>query len=155
MGWLGVRATHQARRGDAGHAAVELALGVAVLMLPVALVVLSFGPWLERRVSADVIAAEAARAVVLSLKHEAGLEVAQTLAGSHGLRFDQVRLGWCGAAARVLPAGAGSCALTRGAVVEVSVEVWVPLIQTPWGAVGGMWVSSSHGEPVDLYRSLP
>jgi hypothetical protein len=50
---------------DRGHAVVELALGVGVLLLPAAIVVLSFGPWAERRVDAEAVAAEAARTAVL------------------------------------------------------------------------------------------
>ena len=43
----------------------------------------------------------------------------------------------------------------RGSVVTAEVQVWVPLVATPWGEVGGLWVGASHSEPVDLYRSLP
>ena len=90
---------------EEGHAAVEFAMAVAVLMLPVILMVTAFGPWSERRVFAESAAAEAARAAVLSLDTAAG--------------------------------------------------VWAPLFVTPWGPVGGVWVSGDHSEPVDLYRSLP
>lgn len=138
---------------DRGHAAVELALGVAVLLLPVALVVLSFGPWSERRVLAEIIAAEASRIAVLEGSETAGASLASSIVTSHGLESGMLRLGWCGA----LPAvgSSGECELVRGGVVTLEAEVWVPLISTPWGNVGGLWASASHSEPVDLYRSLP
>lgn len=137
---------------DRGHAAVELALAVGLLLLPVALAVLSFGPWSERRVTAEAIAAEAARAVVLELDHAAGAEVVLAAADAAGLDTGSVRVGWCGAAPAIVPAGA--CPLTRGSAVSVTLDVWTPLVDTPWGPVGGLWVPASHSEPIDLYRSL-
>jgi hypothetical protein len=53
---------------DRGHAAVELGLAVGLLLLPVALVVLGFGPWSERRVFAEAASAEAARAAPSGLR---------------------------------------------------------------------------------------
>lgn len=137
---------------DRGHAAVELALAVGVLLLPVALVVTAFGPWSERRVAAEAIAAEVARAAVLDLDQGAGESVLVASAGSHGLSPGVVRMGWCGATPAATPAG--SCAFERGAVISVTVEVWTPLVNTPWGPVGGVWASGEHVEPIDLYRSL-
>lgn len=137
---------------DRGHAAVELALAAGVLLLPVAVVVLSFGPWSERRVTAEAMAAEAARAVVLELDHAAGAEVVSAATEAAGLETGSVRVGWCGAPPATIPAGL--CALTRGSAVGVTVEIWTPLVDTPWGPVGGLWVSASHSEPIDLYRSL-
>jgi len=140
---------------DRGHAAVEFAMAVVVLMLPVALVVTSFGPWSERRVLAESMAAEAARSAVLSLDETAGSVVVTQGALGHGLTEDLVRLGWCGATPGSLPDGAGGCSMARGSMVSAQVEVWTPLIVTPWGSIGGLWVSAEHAEPVDLYRSLP
>lgn len=137
---------------DRGHAAVELALAAGVLLLPVAVAVLSFGPWSERRVTAEAIAAEAARAVVLELDHTAGAAVVSAATDDADLDSGSIRVGWCGAAPATTPAGA--CPLTRGSAVGVVVEVWTPLVDTPWGPVGGLWVSASHSEPIDLYRSL-
>jgi hypothetical protein len=137
---------------DRGHAAVELALATAVLLLPVALVVAAFAPWSERRVSAEAIAAEAARAVVLDLDMAAGARSVETQAERMGVDVDLLRVGWCDA----VPSDtwSGTCALSRGSVVSVTVELWTPLISTPWGPVGGLWVSGDHSEPIDLYRSL-
>lgn len=140
---------------DRGHAAVEFALAVAVLMLPVALVVTAFAPWSEKRVFAESAAAETVRAAVISLDLNIGEEVLSGAAMSFGLEQTQVRLGWCGALPSPLPGGRGGCSMDRGSVVSVQLEVWTPLVSTPWGPVGGIWVSADHGEPVDLYRSLP
>lgn len=140
---------------DEGHAAVELAIAVGVLLLPVALVVLSFGPWLERRVVARAAAAEAARAAVVELDHRAGAEAARQLVGAHDLDLDFARLGWCGSTPESITAPSGWCPMDRGSVVEARIELWAPLISSPWGGIGGLWVAASHGEPVDLYRSIP
>lgn len=138
-----------------GHAAVELALAVAVMLLPVALMVTSFGPWSERRVVAEAAAAEAARALAVDLDHATAADLAARLAASHGLEASEVRLGWCGATPGPVDSPAGWCALARGGVVAAAVEVWTPLVMTPWGGVGGLWARGSHSEPIDLYRSFP
>lgn len=138
---------------DRGHAAVELALATAVLLLPVALVVMAFGPWSERRVAAEAMAAEAARAVVVDLDPSSGVATIEAQAEAHGLEMSGIRVGWCGAAPS--DTWPGSCSMTRGSAVSVTIEVWTPLVSTPWGAVGGLWVSGEHSEPIDLYRSLP
>jgi hypothetical protein len=137
---------------DRGHAGVELALAVAVLMIPAAIVVLGFGPWSERSVLASAAAAEAARAAVLSLDIGIGNTVALEMGTNYGLDSDEIRLGWCGATPAA--GGSGTCPMTRGAAVEVEVEVWVPVVNTPWGAIGGVWVTRQHAENIDLYRSL-
>lgn len=139
---------------DDGHAAIELALGVGLLLLPVVLVVASFGPWSERRVVAESMAAESARGAVLALDESAGVQALELAAMSHGLSAEEVRVGFCGASPSGLGGSPGSCPMTRGSTVEVEVEVWVPAFATPWGHVGGLWISADHSEPIDLYRSL-
>jgi hypothetical protein len=89
---------------------------------------------------------------VLELSLPGGAAAMAEQAEAFGLGPDSIRLGWCGAD----PAsqGVGSCPLSRGTVVSASVQVWTPLVSTPWGAVGGLWVTADHTEPIDLYRSL-
>jgi len=140
---------------DRGHAAVELGLAVGVLLLPVALAVLAFGPWSERRVFAEAAAAEAVRAAVIQLDTSVGSQVVMDMAVNHGLGPDLVRLAWCGGTGSGQDEVPEACTFDRGAVVTAEVEVWVPLVATPWGDVGGLWVGASHSELVDLYRSLP
>jgi hypothetical protein len=139
---------------DRGHAAVELGLAVGLLLLPVAFAVLAFGPWSERRVFAEAAAAEAARAAVIDLSTASGSVVVSDMAANHGLAEDLVRLGWCGGHPVNLPGDATSCSFDRGSEVTAEVSVWVPLVATPWGDVGGLWVDAVHSEPIDLYRSL-
>jgi hypothetical protein len=138
---------------EKGHAAVELGLAIGVLLLPVAIAVLAFGPWSERRVFAEAAAAEAARASVIHLDVSIGETVVYEMAANHGLSPDLVRLGWCGESSG--GEGVPACSFDRGSTVSASVEVWVPLIATPWGELGGLWIGAAHSEPVDLYRSLP
>jgi len=140
---------------DRGHAAVELGLAVGLLLLPVALAVLAFGPWSERRVLAEAAAAEAARAAVIHLDTSSASVVVTDMAVNHGLGPGLVRLGWCGTSPVELAGDPGTCSFERGAWVTAEVLVWVPLVATPWGEVGGLWSGASHSEPVDLYRSLP
>ena len=139
---------------DTGHAAVEFAMAVVVLLLPAALVVTAFGPWSERRVLAESAAAEAARVAVIELDHGAGVAVVVQSISNHGLDPDLVRIGWCGADPGPLEAPGGACPMTRGSSVVARVDVWTPLIGPPWGGVGGLWVTASHAEPIDLYRSF-
>ncbi|HLV90658.1 MAG: hypothetical protein J5I28_01180 [Acidimicrobiales bacterium] len=140
---------------DRGHAALELALGVGLLMLPVAIVVLAFGPWSERNVLAEAAAAEGARAVAIDLDQRQGEALVARMAEGHGLGTDRVRVGWCGARPAFIGGATGTCSLERGSLVTLEVEIWVPLVVTPWGSVGGLWLSADHSEPIDLYRSLP
>ncbi len=139
---------------DRGHAAVEFALATAVLLLPVVLVVMGFGPWSETKVTAEAVAAEAARATVLELSELAGLATVESVTAELGMDESDVRVGWCNATPGPLLTPAGSCSLVRGGVVSVTVQLWTPLIDTPWGAIGGLWVTGDHSEPIDLYRSL-
>lgn len=139
---------------DHGYAPVELALAVGLLLLPVALVVTAFGPWSERKVEAEAVAAEAARTAVLELSQASGDARLASDTGNLAIDPSLVRVGWCGASPGPLSAPSGACPMVRGSVVSVTVELWTPLIATPWGSVGGLWVSADHSEPIDLYRSL-
>lgn len=138
---------------DHGHAGIELALGAGLLVIPMAVLVLAFGPWSETRVAAEALAAEGSRSAVIELDTAVGEGTTFKHAVDMGIDLDDVRLGWCGSE----PArpSSGSCPLARGSVVALSVDVWTPLISTPFGTIGGLWVRGEHSEPVDLYRSLP
>jgi len=139
---------------DRGHAAVEFALGAGLMLLPVALAVLAFGPWSEKRVMTEAAAAEAARSAVIALDLERGRDLVAEIAVNHGVPESEVRLGWCDAEPAPLDAALAGCTFARGTQVRAVVSVWTPLIATPWGPVGGVWVTGEHVEPIDLYRSL-
>lgn len=143
---------------ERGSVPVELAAGVGLLLIPMALLVLSFAPWLERRVFVRTAAAEAARWEILSDGDEAAVSaLVAGMASGSGLDPSDVRLSLCGGP--VSEAGSAlrsSCLpLRRGGSVSVEVATEVPLIRTPFGDVGGVTVSARHVEMVDLYRSLP
>jgi hypothetical protein len=129
-------------------------MAVAVLLLPVGLVVTAFGPWSEHKVFAAATAAEAARAVAIDLAHTSGKEVVLAAITARGLSSGSVRLGWCGAEPGDVDSAEPACSLTRGSDVVAEIAVWTPLFATPWGDVGGLWVSAEHAEPIDLYRSM-
>ena len=92
---------------ERGHAAVELALAIGVLLLPVALVVTSFGPWSEHRVTARSLAAEGARAAVLDLSVAEGNSHIRNSLDDFSVEMADVRVGWCGASPGVSPRGRG------------------------------------------------
>ncbi|MDP9493714.1 MAG: hypothetical protein M3P87_00605 [Actinomycetota bacterium] len=139
---------------DEGHGAVEFALAVGLLLLPIAIVVLAFGPWSERRVVAEAAAAEAARTAVVSLDLARGSQVVTVIGANHGLPPESIRLGWCGSELVVPESSIEGCSLERGSEVVAEVQIWTPIIDTPWGPIGGLWVTGVHAEPLDLYRSL-
>jgi hypothetical protein len=145
---------------ERGAASLELALGIGLLMLPVAMLVFSFGPALQMRSFVRLSAAEASRAIVISDGDTAtAFTQIATMASNEGFDPSQVRVGLCGAAPAPL-SGGGSAAcpspLPRGVEVVARVEIDVPLIIVPGigASVGGFPVWAEHGSLVDLYRSV-
>lgn len=138
---------------ERGAAAVELALGVVVLLVPALLLVTSFGPALERRVLARSLAAETARTLV-----EAGgaldsvsIDRLVALARSAGVAPNAVRVAVCGEALVPLVDAAG-CELAGRTALDVTIEVTVD----PQLLAGGPGtVSHVHTEPTNPYRSRP
>jgi hypothetical protein len=137
------------RSDERGFLAAELVAGIALLVVPVALLVLGMPQWAERETDARAIARE----------------VGRTLAAS----------GWCDAAtaqslaARMatnvsLPAGdltvvtrcAPGAILPPGSDVEVDVTVRIPPVHLPAvGDVGEWSWTVHHREPVDVYGAEP
>ncbi|HKZ24629.1 MAG TPA: hypothetical protein VJ398_02435 [Acidimicrobiia bacterium] len=134
---------------ERGSVPIELAMGAGLLVLPMAILVLSFGPMAEGRTMARAAAAEAARLVALggptnNLEPEA-VEMVRLMATNAGLDADVVTVEFC----------EGTCQpVARGGVVVVSVSVAVPAVVTPFGTLTGTAVGE-HVEAVDLYRSFP
>jgi hypothetical protein len=155
---------------ERGSSPIELALGVLLILVPVALMVLSFGPWLERRSFVRVAAREVARFYITS---DGADPSPQLLAMAATYRIDSVRLGLCGAKPAEFHSDGGIASDCppldqvadlgeAGGGVSASVEVDVPLFVLPWSdagghrrTVGGVVVSATHTEYVDLYRSFP
>jgi len=150
---------------ERGSSPIELAAGVLLLMVPVALAAMSFGPWLERLTFARLAAAEASRAVVLADGDPVeALVQLTTMTANHGYDPAEVAVGLCGATPVSL-AGGGATAcpavLEAGDQVLARVEVAVPLVVLPWNddggdrvTVGGHVASAEHVSYVDLYRSV-
>lgn len=128
---------------------MELALGMGVLVLPVALAVLVFPTWAERQSMARLAAQETARTVVLTgdLANGTaqGRALAERIAANHGM---------VGALRTVSVTSSGG-SLTRGATVTASVEVSIPIPDLPWTPGGDVTWTVSHAEAVDRYRSFP
>ena len=137
-----------AARGERGFVATEFALGVGVLLLPVALLVLTLPTWSERQTTARAMAREAGRAVAATGVCRPGLadDVVTTMARNLGLAAADatVRLDCRGGA------------LEPGSDLEVAVTVRMPAVSIPGiGAVGEWTWTAVHREPVDQYASAP
>lgn len=140
------------RAGERGGVPVEWALGVALLLLPVVMLVAVMPTWAERQSMARLAAREAARLAALAddpaSGEAAGSALALEIAANHGVTAAEA-----GVSVHVPVDAAG--APSRGGVVTARVEVAVPLVTVPgFGAVGGWRIVATHHEPLDRYRSL-
>ncbi len=134
-------------RDDRGTAAVELALALALFLIPISLLVITLPAWPERQTVARAAVTEAARAVVLADSWDEGViaanEIARQAASNQGLDPDDVSV-----------AVEGS--LERGATVTASVTIDMPALVVPGLTTVGSWSwTASHSERVDDYRSFP
>ena len=146
------------RRRQAGVAAIELALGFALLLVPMALVVLSFAPLLEARASARSGAIAAARTIVVTGGDERAVlaEIERMLARDG---HEAVLVSLCDGPDALIDAPASSClgpdgVLDRGQVVSVALTVRVEVLPVI-GESMTMDARHHHAELVDLYRSIP
>lgn len=126
--------------------AVEWVLAIGVLLLPIAVVVLSFPAWVERQGMARSAAEEAARAVALASDTESGIEAGRGLvdqiARNHGVDPTTMSVRFEGEA-------------VRGGAVRAVVTVKLPALRFPgMGSVGAVDWSTSHTELVDQYRGF-
>ena len=135
------------RRSEAGFVATELVVGVALLVLPVVLLVLTFPRWSERQTTARVIAREVARRSALDgvCDRGAARDLTVTMARNLGVAPRDVHLDL---------ACADGSGLAPGSDVEARVTVAMPAVQVPGvGAVGAWSWTASHREPVDRYAA--
>jgi hypothetical protein len=127
-------------RDDGGLVVIEWLVGITVMVLPAAVIALSFAGWSSRVNLAHTVAQEAGRAAVLSqtqeTAHATGLEMADTLLRAAGVQ----RRSACGADDCAVVEIGGP--LERGATVTVRVAMAMPAMV-------------SHQERVDDYRSVP
>lgn len=139
-------ATGRGRPSEEGFVAVEWVAAVGLLLLPMAVVVLSFPAWVERQGMARSAAEEAARAVALASDTEAGVAAGEGLvaeiARNHGIDPATMSVRFEGEA-------------VRGGEVRAIVTVQLPALRFPgMGSVGAVDWSTSHTELVDQYRGF-
>ena len=132
---------------DGGFAAIELALGIGLLLLPISLMVLTFPTWSERQATATVAASEAARIAALSddtPRARADAERAAALIfASHGLPDTDVDVRW------------ETSGPNRGGSVTAHVTIHMPAMSIPGiGDVGAWTWTATHTEIRDFYRSV-
>ncbi len=145
-------------KAQRGSAPIELVLGIGVILIPLALLALSFAPLLERIVFARIAAAEAARELVLSDGSEASaLRLVRQIALNHDVGAGGVDIGFCdGETGPVTsPPRSGCGPPVKGTMVKVVIVTRAPAFVTPYGAVGGITIRASQIEMVGLYRSTP
>jgi hypothetical protein len=141
--------THRLRRGEHGFVALELALGVAVLLLPVSALVLVIPTWSERQTTARAIAREVGRSVARegACSPEVAAGVAGTMSANLGLPRGDVAV--------TVDCEPGT-ALVAGGDLEVTVTVRMPAVDLPaLGPVGEWSWAARHRQPVDQYGSAP
>ena len=134
-------------RAESGFVATEFAFGVAVLVLPVALLVLTFPRWSERQVTARVIGREVTRRAARDgiCDRAAARALGSTMARNLGVTPADVSV------ELTCVDGAG---LVPGSDVEASVTIDMPAVQVPGiGAVGAWTWTARHREPVDRHVS--
>ena len=136
-------------RREGGFAAIELSAGVAVLVLPVALLVLALPQWSARQGVARMAARDAARAVGLRGWCDVGQAelTVRRAATDAGLVADDLRV--------TLDCAPGA-SLARDGSVTARVTVGMPALDVPvLGAAPGWSWTARHREPVDPYGSRP
>ena len=144
------------RRFQRGSAPLELVMAIGLILIPMALLSLSFGPYLQRMVLVKTAAAEAARELVLSDGSEAGVAaLIAEIARNHGVQESDVSVGFCDGAIRPVTErpGPGCGSPVKGKEFTVTVTVGIPALVTPYGEVGSLTARASHTEIVGLYRS--
>lgn len=144
-----------------GSAVIEFPLAVGFLLIPMAVLVMSIAPWVERQSMARVAAGEAARVLVLSSgttpDQEAARQIVWRIAQNHGVDAEDVSVFFCA------PEDGSDdekqlsrCpSLTRGDLIAVEVAVRVPAATVLGiGTFGEASVSARVTEQVELFRSF-
>lgn len=132
-------------RGEGGFAAIEFALGVFLILIPLGALGVTMTAWPDRVAAARVVAAEAARAAVRQSSWDAatsaGTDMARQVAANYGLADSDVSVSFSGS-------------VDRGGTVTARVGVVMPVLHVPGvGSAGGWRWSTQHTEATDLYRS--
>jgi hypothetical protein len=129
--------------------ATELVAGIALLLVPVACIVLTLPTWSERTMTARAIARQVARLVAASGVCDTDAAAGLTEVMSRNLGLDD------GDATVVLDCRSGA-PLVPGAELEAAVTVRMPGVALPAVGMVGEWHrTAAHREPVDRYASDP
>lgn len=136
---------------ERGSVPIELAVGLGLLLLPLATAVLVAPAWVSARSTSVAAAQQAARIIATG----SGTPDSEAAARSHiaemarSRSYDQTQVRLC--------PGVGTCLpLVRNGTVTVEVDVLVPAIDLPGvGAFGARWIHATATTRVDPYRSLP
>lgn len=150
----------QRARSEAGTAAIELVVGVALIMVPMAMIVLSFAPLLEARTFIRLASAELARTVAVTDGDETlAFSSVRDMASNNNIDPGAVRVSLCGGSeGRLSDAPASTClspvgVLERGTYVTVFMSVTVDVVPL---FIDGFTLTTGyeHAELVDQYRSI-
>jgi hypothetical protein len=143
-----VAGASQGHSREHGYVAGELALGIGLLIFPVALLVLTLPTWSERQTTARSIAREVSRVVAVAGVCDRGraVDTGRDMARNLGLPPNDVDV--------QLDCAPGE-RLRRGGSVRAAVTVAVPAVTFPGiGSVGAWSWTAHHSEPIDQYRSF-
>ena len=128
-------------------AALELVLGVGLLLIPTACLVITFPTWSERQLIARNAAREAARGLATAPTWAAG-----TAAADRSVQESAVDAGLVPGSVRSTYTGS----LDRGGTVTAAVTVNIPAVVLPvFGGTGGWQYTAVHTDHVDRFRSRP
>ena len=132
---------------ERGFVATEFALGVAVLIVPVACLVLTLPTWSERKTTARAIVREVARVIASTgvCDDESARGLAEIMARNLGLADGDATIDLrCRPGALLVP----------GSELEAAVTVRMPAVDIPGvGPVGEWSWTARHRQPVDRYVS--
>jgi hypothetical protein len=134
--------------GACGYVAIELALSIGLLVLPLTGLVVTFPTWAERQSVARVVAREVARSVALDgVCDPAGaVALAATVTDGLGIPAGDVTVS--------LDCVPGQ-QLARGGAVTASATVVMPALAIPGIGAVDLWRwTAANRQPVDPFRSL-
>ena len=134
------------RRSEEGFAALELAVGLVVLVL-VAMVTVTLATWPERATTGRRVARVAAQAAAQQTSWDdaeaAGTSAADEAAANYGLEAGDFTVAFAGS-------------IEREGSVTATVAIRMPAIAVPGIANAGEWTwTTSSTQAAGAYRSLP
>ena len=128
-----------------GHVAIEFALAVGMLLLPVVLLVAALPTWIERQHAATVAAREAASVAATAFPGD-GRDAARLAALDAVTNY--------GVAPADIAVDFVRYDVRRGGTVSARVTIAMPAVVVPGiGTVGGFSWSATHSRRIDDYRS--